>query len=57
MTHIFKEYVKIVKIYMVKFSKTTFNRPKQPMEVLFRKRCSKKFHKIHRKTPVPESLF
>ena len=21
------------------------------------KRCSEKFHKIHRKTPVPESLF
>ena len=26
-------------------------------EVFFKKRCSYKFHKIHRKTPVPESLF
>ena len=22
-----------------------------------RKRCSQKFHKFHRKTPVPESIF
>ena len=29
----------------------------QPPEVFCNKRCSKKFHKIHRKTPVPESLF
>ena len=26
-------------------------------EVFYVKRCSSKFHKIHRKTPVPESLF
>ena len=26
-------------------------------EVFCKKRCSKKFCKIHRKTPVPESLF
>ena len=30
---------------------------KQPPEVLCKKRCSQKFHKIHRKTPVPKSLF
>ena len=30
---------------------------KQPPEVFCKKRCSKKFHKIHKKTPVPESLF
>ena len=30
---------------------------KQPPEVFNKKRCSEKFHKIHRKTPVPESLF
>ena len=30
---------------------------KWPSEVFFAKRCSQKFHKIHRKTPVPESLF
>ena len=34
---------------------TTFQ--KQPPEVFFVKRCSEKFHKIHRKTPVPEPLF
>ena len=26
-------------------------------EVFYEKRCSQKFQKIHRKTPVPESLF
>ena len=30
---------------------------KQPPEMFFKKRCSKKFRKIHRKTPVPGSLF
>ena len=30
---------------------------KQPTEVFCEKRCSKKFRKNHRKTPVPESLF
>ena len=29
---------------------------KQPPEVFYKKRCSYKFHKIHRKSPVPESL-
>ena len=32
-------------------------RQKQPPEVFCKKRCSWKFHKIHRKTPVLESLF
>ena len=32
------------------------NKQKQPPEVLYTKRCSKKFRKIHRKTTVPESL-
>ena len=30
---------------------------KQPPDVFCNKRCFYKFHKIHRKTPVPESLF
>ena len=30
-------------------------RQKQPPEVFFKKRCSEKFQKVHRKTPVPES--
>ena len=30
---------------------------KQPTEVLCKKRSSEKFRKLHRKTPVPESLF
>ena len=29
---------------------------KQPPEVFYEKRCSYKLHKIHRKTPVPESF-
>ena len=35
------------------FSKTRTKRP----EVICKKRCSLKFRKIHRKTPVPETLF
>ena len=30
---------------------------KQPPELFYEKRCSWKFSRIHRKTPVPESLF
>ena len=30
---------------------------KKPSEVLSNKKCSYKFCKIHRKTPLPESLF
>ena len=30
---------------------------KQPPEELYKKGCSLKFRKIHRKTPEPESLF
>ena len=41
--------------------RTSFRGPskhqKQLPEVFYPKRCSKKFHKIHRKSPVPESLF
>ena len=33
------------------------NGQKQPQEVFCVKGCSYKFHKIHRKTPVPEPLF
>ena len=29
---------------------------KQPPEVFFRKTCSQKLCKVHRKTPVPESF-
>ena len=36
----------------------TLNKEWQPPEVFFKKTCSQKFHKIHRKTTVPtESLF
>ena len=34
------------------FTKTNETQ-KQPPEVFCKKRCSKNFHKIHRKTPVP----
>ena len=30
---------------------------KQPPEVFYKKSCSEKFRKIHKKTPVPESPF
>ena len=30
---------------------------KQPPEVFYEKRCSQKFRKFHKKTPVLESLF
>ena len=33
------------------------NVQKQPPEALCKKMCSWKFHKIHRKTPVPEAFF
>ena len=33
------------------------NFQKQPSDVFYKKRCSLKFRKLHRKTPVPESLF
>ena len=33
------------------------NVQKQPPEAFCKKICSWKFHKIHRKTPVPETFF
>ena len=30
---------------------------KQPAKVFYKKKCPKKFCKIHKKTPVPGSLF
>ena len=33
------------------------NVQKQPPEAFCKKMCSWKFHKIHRKTPVPEVFF
>ena len=30
---------------------------KQPLEVFCKRRCSSKFHAIHRKAPAPKSLF
>ena len=33
------------------------NSEKQPQEVFCKKRCSEKFRKIHRKAPMPETLF
>ena len=41
----------------IRNSLTNTNSQKQPSEVFCKTRCSEKFHKIHRKTPVPESLF
>ena len=39
------------------FLKLFFFCQKQPPETFYEKGCSQKFHKIHRKIPVPESLF
>ena len=36
---------------------SSINIQKQPPEVFYKKRCSDKFHKIHRKTPASESFF
>ena len=33
------------------------NAQKQPQETFCKKMCSWKFHKIHRKTPVPETFY
>ena len=30
---------------------------KQPLKMFYKRRCSLRFHKVHRKTPVPDSLF
>ena len=37
--------------------KPQMNHRSEPPEVFCKERCSQKFHKIHRKAPVPESLF
>ena len=46
---------------MVAFSNTCIliitQLKKQPPKVFYKKRFSEKFHKIHRETPAPESLF
>ena len=34
-----------------------YNKQKQLPEMFSKKRCFEKFHKVHRKTSVPESLF
>ena len=53
--------LKVLIIYHEKGSVEKLEEPlqiqKQPPEVFYEKRCSCKFHKIYRKTPVPESLF
>ena len=37
--------------------KLNYKSEKHSLVVFYKKRCSYKFHKIHKKTPVPESLF
>ena len=53
--------LKVLIIYHEKGSVEKLEEPlqtqKQPPEVFYEKRCSYKFHKIRRKTHVPESLF
>ena len=54
----YHQYVHHVNIE--KFLRTTFSQntsQKQPPEVFCGKKCSQKFHKIHRKVPVPELHF
>ena len=38
-------------------SLASFIKQKQPQEVFYKKSVLKKFRKIYRKTPVPESIF
>ena len=38
-------------------SADSYDEQKEPSEVLYKKRCSLKFRKTHRKTFVPESVF
>ena len=45
----------LAEVFSCSFCELTKNNQKQSPEVFFEKRCSLKFHKIHRKTPVPES--
>ena len=40
-----------------KVLKMNISTQKQPPEVFYKKRCSSKFRRIHRKTPVPENFF
>ena len=40
-----------------KHFRKSYQQQKQPPELFFEIRCSQKFHKIHRKPLVPESLF
>ena len=47
---------RISKTFLVSLVLVTFVMTNLP-EVFFKKRCSQKFHKIDRKTPVPETLF
>ena len=47
---------RISKTFLVSLVLVTFVMTNLP-EVFFKKRCSWKFHKIDRKTPVPETLF
>ena len=59
------DLVQVILGHFAEFSRTLVYRldlwfypnQKQPPEVFCKKRCSQKFRKIHRKTPVPESLF
>ena len=43
--------------YKQNFPSVSLKLQKQPTEVFYKNRCSLKFHKIHRKRFVPESLF
>ena len=51
--------VNLLHIFRVPFPKNTSGRLllKQPSVVFLKKRCFKKFHKSHRKTPMLETLF
>ena len=49
--------VKALAVLSVVILAVTREVQKQPPEMFYKKRCSEKYHKIHRKAPVPESLF
>ena len=50
-------FKKLVSLMCVKLNVLNGLFQKQPPEMFYKKRCSKKFRKIQRKTSVPEHLF
>ena len=55
-TYVFKVFSKLESLH-VESKKLVRHKTEAAQEMFCKKKCLKKFRKIHRKTPVPESLF